>query len=416
MVKIVSFHNTGKRLPFHSNTSDPIFYKTIQEVINIFKEWPMNFYRFLDQYSENQKFDRITGIKTDFGSLQKTFFVDNKNESFEFIRVAFSYYIHHLWDFGHHNKLKVLKISQGDRAFVSGREASKILKIPSDKIKALIEKKELDGLIQKINNIFRISVNMNSIEQFQKRQNELMITKDVMNYLGICHGSIKILISNFLLHPIIEIKKVRSTKFLKIQIVELFDLLVSNINDDFQESKDLINTSFVLSNLRANYYNIYHFFYLIKKGYFSPVKQIEGKGIYQFLFDRNEVKESILKYKFDISSKRVRIFNSKDISVLLEIENTSVSSWIVKGFIKGGYDITGRRMFSKEDIEAFKKKYITLKELFILFNINYRKITKRLMEMGIMPVTGKTTDGGHGSLYLRKKINTKLESLNNFFR
>lgn len=152
MVRMLAyFENKERKSSFHTDTFDESFIKIITDCVTIFKSWPHNFYEFLDNYSEEKRYNLTTGIKSNFGSFHKVFYVDNKTDSFDFIREAFSNYIHNEWSKGHHTKIKIMNINLKNRKFISGRETSKLLKTPWNKVKKLIEVGELEGNIQIIN-------------------------------------------------------------------------------------------------------------------------------------------------------------------------------------------------------------------------------------------------------------------------
>jgi hypothetical protein len=296
-----------------------------------------------------------------------------------------------------------------NRKVISGREASQILNTPWNKVKKLIENGELQGNIQTIKKHSRIFVTRESIENYLKSQSELMFLKEVKEFLGVSYKSVNILISNSILNPISNQRSKKYIQVARAEVEELFNLLTFSLSE--RDQYQLVKTSFILSKLSVNGLNISDYFSLVKKKYLVPRQKVAGNGIYQFLYDKKEVYAALLKYKLD---NRKRLLNSIDVSNILKLDNSLILSWIKRGFITGDYTNKDIQKFSMQDIRKFISKYITLKEIQCMYLKNYKKIIKKMSELGVSPVSGEKVDGSKGYLFLRHdfiKIQKQLENL-----
>ncbi|WP_177245932.1 TniQ family protein [Paenibacillus sp. BC26] len=398
MVRVISYFETKKKvLSFHADTSDKEFIGIISRSVSIFNSWPYEFYKFLDKYSEVKRYKLTTGIRSNFGTFQSIFL---KSNSYGFIKDAFSEYIHKEWSNGHHLTFKKIDVVLEDRKYISGSEASRLLKTPWNKVKKLIEINELQGKIQKTQRFCRIFVSQESINDYMISREKFMYSKEVKNYLGICHDSVKILEENSLISRSSERSTQKYTYYHKTQVIKLLDVFDERLLKNCSGDSKCVNSSFIIRELGNCFFKISVFFKLVIEGVLIPRKKITGNGINQYLFDKFESKNAILKYKLNLSTPTNKILSSVDFSTLIGVNNSLILSWIKLGLIPRG----NSNMFCSEDIKAFNMKYITLKEIKMSCNIDYREIRRRIDEIGVKPVSGEYVDGSKGYLYLRSDL------------
>lgn len=391
----------------HSNG----FIEVIVDSIRIFTSWPTSFYEFLDNYGKSVKRkDRKTGITTYFGKFYMKLYSQFNDPCFDFIKNEFENYIKSNFNKGYFNRYNNFEAAEGETKYVSGNNASKILKVNHDTIAKLID----DGLIKGIREIVGkqefLNVDYDSLQDYKKIRESHIALPEVVSILGVNRFLVLKLydmgvISGF------EKKKTKTTmqilfdKKSVLDLLQKFDHVLKNSDVEMTNQKNkIINFNGCIHSWGCMQKSSNELVEKILSGKLRPIGKGKGIGLQCYLFYKKDL-EKIIEEDLILTPKDT--YSIKEAMLILKTNNKVMDHWIKEGIIKFNKINSKKVLIDREELEIFRGKYITLPEIAKVLNQNSTQLINRIKRMDIEIVVASTANSG-GYLFYRDEINRKL--------
>lgn len=331
----------------HSLSSQPLksgqLYEVCEKAINLYENWPSNFYRFIDDIRI------LKHTKNVSGKIQiKRMLLENFDEldGFDYFRNTVEEYFEPYWKSG----------------FVHRESADRSMLFPK-------KKKEVKGLSG----------------------------KEVAKILGVDIGQIRGIVEKGILpsKPGLMVFGITSFCIDAKDVYELLEKIEDNLNTKEIRKESVLSFS-KAAELMYNYdINLADFILLLKLGDLTPCKINEDEvGLSRFCFNKEEIEKRRLG----------NYLVSREISIDMNVKLGSVHGWIKQGFIKVSETKTrGTRLILLTDFLEFRENYIPAVEVVRSGVIKFKSTEKLLRELkkyNIFPVNQKECQD---DLYLLKK-------------
>lgn len=341
-----------------TNFSQPLSNSNIDYILdrclNIFREWPTNFYEFIDELRLEHKGERQTFVS--YSKIQ-TLINDNLNyDQYQFIQEKFNYYLLNFLKTGYSGKIACDEIS----------------------FKRILSK-----------------LHATTIRKNRKTSKEGTSRKEIAEIFGVGLDQIEHFVNKGILTPIkgpsidgnpyILFNKNEALNLLE----KIGDLVLPSVSDDIE----LLTFYEAVSRTKFYDMSLADFFLEIIKKNIKPYKVIEGKGLNRFLFDPFKLDDFLLGGYLTI----------KGISEMLKIKRGSVERLVKQGYIKVSktYRLGKFQLVSPENFAEFRRNYIPAVEIVRTHKTinSTEKLLKELLKLGIEPINQKELKG---DIYLLK--------------
>ncbi len=360
-----------------------------------FNNWPVQFYKFLDEYSNSYNKSESYGLQNEFGNLYIVILNKFKDigEDLKFIVSEYENYLLKEWDgvvrLSGTNTKELFEKSD----FLSFFKTTKDLGCRPEVINKLID----SGILKsKKLPSGQLVVYKDSVAKYKGNLTNVITYQKAIDILNIDRR----LLENLVEGGIIETSSSLRYKSRRIQYKSV-DLLLTNLNSRVKNKKvngNIINFSKAVKLFGQSGKNPANLVNCVLEGKLEPIQygneELIGLKKYHFLESevRNELK---IKNGYTVS----------DIADMFKGNKNNVYDWINKGLLKGEKD-NRKMIFNEEDVQLFSQTYIFLDEIGLLMDKGPREVMSLLTLNEIMPVSGKGIDGAKKYVYLREDISS----------
>jgi hypothetical protein len=377
----------------------------VNDAFQIFQSWPNRFYEFLYRFGKNKKRkDRITGVTTYFGRFYIQLYKEFNKPTFDFIRKEFENYLMNNFNKVYFNRINNFETNNSATKYISGKEASTLLKVNQDAIPKLINQKKLKGHIETVGKQLFISVEYESLLKLKKHKETYINLPEAVSMLGINRFAIiKLYEGGILKGYEEEIKANVMQIYLNINsilnLLYVFEKKLVQIELD-TERKILINFNTCIHSCGCRQISIVELVRTIISGEINAIGITNGTGLNKYLFSKTDI-DSVANN--GIASKIKSEYSMKEVGYLLKTDDHITKMWADAGYLKVNKINRKKVIVSREDLDFFRKHYITLPEISKRLNQNSKKIANNIKKMGLTILTGPVNNSG-GYLFLREEI------------
>ncbi len=382
----ISLFINKMEVDYNSDTQDPLFLSILLETYQIFLDWPNNFFRFLDIYREEPKFNRKLGLLRDYGNFYVSLRENFNSNDFEFINSSFGDYLSSRWQSGYKNKIKNNQFDLKETKYLSGAEAAKLLSSTQELICKLIEAKLIKGSIEKHKRFRQVSVELKSLTAYQAYIKDFVPFQTAKNIIGLSDVSLKLLLDEDLIHSL-NYKDFLHVLVSRRGLTSLLNLMEEKLSLLSNNSTSYISFVKCLDIAKGYNCSILEIVQFIQEGLLKPRERNEKeKGLRAYLFLKDEVKEAFLKHK--LSNPHLKWLNAKDISQIIPSTQKIIRYWLKLGFFGGAVKITNTLVVSYNDVQSFLDEYTFLNKIKTDFNLSssYQKLFNTLAANGYTPI------------------------------
>jgi hypothetical protein len=401
---------TGKKYAMKLSHKD--LHEAITKAVVVFEDWPNNYYKFIEEcWGKIPAGSGQSGLYKDFGRLYDPLFVRKNNPLPDFMRDEFERYITTCWDRG--NADNCGNISEGHpsaNTCITKHEAAKHLQVGVQTVNLLHKKGFLRGPFYPWVNRNRIMIEADSVRELKERWDRSITAAEAGEMLGIGRIAVVSLEKNGCLAAIPGPAATRQLEW-KFEVADVERLLQSGGSEIKDVGRPVgahpITFHEAIQKLSKSFTEVGVFVKLILDGKITPVAKGDGTGLAALLFDAVEIEQFSKSETADGREDRRTL---KETAKLLRTSTTETYFLINHGFlIAANSAAVGRGIWSitQAEIDRFKATYSTVGQIVQVFCTSTRGLSKRLMDSGIMPVTGPKID--EGSIYFFK--NTDLEAV-----
>lgn len=169
-------------------------HRLFSEVSVIFKKWPINFLKLLDNIHESSlKVEGDTSIENHFGYFYTSIYRHLNRTNTRFILEEFDDYLAKNWDGGYIAVLKSSSSKNLNKKYISAKEVYEIYGISADIVKDYINKGVFRGVIKKRGQATLILVEKESVERHKEKMENTISTQETSEILDIYDRSVHIL-------------------------------------------------------------------------------------------------------------------------------------------------------------------------------------------------------------------------------
>ncbi|MCH6266574.1 TniQ family protein [Neobacillus citreus] len=376
------------------------YLEIINAAFNLFQDWPNNFYDFLDQFgSIKRRKDRKTGVSTYFGRFYIELYAQFSNPCYNFIRFEFERYLKKNFYRVYFNRITNFDTNISEKSYISGLEASKILKVNHDAIADLIIEQKFKGEIETVGKQKFISVDYKSLLRYKEWKKSHINLPEAVLMLGINRYQIIKLFEGGHLEGYKEIKANSKHNYFNLKSIQNLVQQFENQLCLNSEINGLIDFNSCIHSWGTRNRSICELVEHIISGNFRPIMRGAGTGLNEYLFSKKE----LVNLADNLSLREIKVeYSLKEVCILLGTENRIVKHWIDEGYLKANKVNRKIVKINYKDLELFKKEYITLLEISRKLNQNSKKLVNQIKEMGVTIVF--YLDGRGGYLFLREEI------------
>lgn len=401
----------GKNNIFVENviSRNEVFNRTFE----IFKNWPYNLFWFLKQIREKSELNGskpFKGIQSGYGNFYHNLYNNLTGQQYDFIRKQFEQFLFENWQDGVLGKALLKNISsQINSYFVSGTEACRRLNVEYKKVIALVEEKEIEGVIILKKSKKSILIKTSSIEDYNNKKNLWVTKENVRKSLLLSHRNVDELVNAGLLRGEYRINSIgkKEWRFFKNDLDSIVGFFHIHLSRENVNKSDIIGLSELLKLIQYSRIKLSSFIIKVKDGAFKVIELDMNSelGLQRYGF----LKQQIVKWIEEITRTLATLSIRKAADMLGE-NIYSVKYWVEAGIIEKDITISSLKTTYKA-IEKFKECYITLGSLIRLKNTNNRKILLELNLLNIEPILKPKIINGQkiGYLYRRKDLENYLK-------
>lgn len=397
---------TGKYL---SSLAPEKLHPLLIKSYDVFEYFPKNFYKFLDwKKSQTNNIKLQTGILKSFGSLHLQLYKSMIDSTYDFIREAFECYLSEQWDGGYlSNKCsRIQSIQPQSKMYASKTFASDFLNVKTESIDELVRQGKLKGKVQSMgkNRLFRI--NMSSLQELKQQFNSLLSSIEVGERLGIDRHVVAELAKSKCLEAYRgpNIDYYSRWQFTEESINNLINSIRNQITN-MNNQASLLSFHEAVTKLSIIGYDTSKFVLEILSDNLHPVYENNNPGLTRFVFSDKELSDFIKKYMIAI---RRGYYTATEVAKLLQVKDEALLKWINQGLLTNANLVSNCWMIPYESVERFKNDYILSAPLARELRTSPRYLVQKLIEQGIIPISGPSIDGGRQ--YIFKRIDLQGDS------
>lgn len=377
------------KIPYIMNEVDN---KAINWIDNILCDWPKNFLKFLDDYSsisKNTKYYKTSLFKS-FGTLYKNLYKKEFKDYLLPVVNEFENYLHNFWDNSNLSVLKYLNYNESKSKYLSFKRAREIFNISEGNLRKLLSTGYINYKKVNKNNIL---VEKESLEKYI--QLDLLNKGEVSQYLNVTNKVVTQFETAGFFSPIrgSKIDGHQKHLYLKKEILQFINRIVKCATKILENEidKDFVSIDNIYGYLRDGF-NPSDIINFIFEGSINVyVVDNDAENLDALFLNIKELSVFLYKYKIENS---VGTFSYIEAADFLGIHYTFLQRIINK--YKLINKIRSKNSILVKDVLAFKESYITLEDLAIESNEDYKVLLKKLEGTGIKPV--------EDCFYIKRKI------------
>lgn len=376
---------------------------------NVYKNWPHNFYAFLDWRRENQNNSKHGwGLLKEFREYKSALYRQMASKELDFLREAFDSYLLTHWNGGHISALKRFNQAGNEaKTFVSRTEAHEILRTSVESVDSFIERGLLKAIVKKQGNIKKYFIEKQSVYALKEKLERTINLAETEQILGLHKKRITQLVECGVIIPLRgpSVDNYGGWKFIKSDILGLLDRFNAKQMNGKKNRKDLIGFYDALEKYTRIGKNIGNFVNAVLTDKLMPVDKTCGYGLQGYLFSNIDLTKLIL---IDLG------FNDENyISIEDAAKELSVSDETILCFIRDSFITSELIKTVTPNIQLIKKTIWRnfLEEYFLLtvrtareFGVFLVDLMKNLSSKGIKPLFHGLAGRGHMYLYRKEDL------------
>lgn len=388
-------------------------HESLTNAVAVFEDWPDNYFEFIER-CRGQISTRVgeSGLYKDFGKLYDPLFIRKNNPLPNFMRVAFKQYLTAHWDGGYAGWCSSIpKEDLSTKKYMTKNETAKELNIAWQTVERLYKKDYIRGTFYPWINRSRILIEADSVRELKERWSKAITSRQAGEMLGIGRRAVVSLVESGCLVAIQgpAVTGQLEWKFEVSEVERLFQLVKGKIREKVKTAGRNISFYKAIQKLSKLSIEVGSFVRLILNGEIAPVDQSAEPGLAGLLLDQCEIEAfSIAKARERRGTKRTIMEATK----LLHTTHEVVQFFIKRGLLFADKVIKGKVesfVIEQDEIDRFKDTYSTTGQLAKTLGTSGISLSRQLMSIGIMPVSGPKVDGG--KLYCFKKAELEAADL-----
>lgn len=386
-------------------------HEALTNAVSVFENWPHNYFKFLEECKDRHYTgERQAGLYKDFGMFYDPLFIRKGNPLPDFMRDAFKQYITTQWDGGYAGRCGSLSFDDlKGKTYMTKWETMKYLGVSLQTVNLLHKKGYLKGPYYPWVNRSRIMIEADSVRELKERWDKSKNAQQAGEILGVGRIAVVSLMKSGCLAaiqgPILTGQL--EWKFEVCEVETLLQLALAKIPEGRMETTGCVSFHKAIQKLSKLSIEVGAFVKLIIDGKVRPTARGAGIGLSGLLFDANEISQFS---RAEAVKRRGDMRTLHETAKLLRTKDEEVALLIERGLLSAEKTAEGRGgtwAIAQKEIDRFNAIYCTMGWMADVLCTSTRDMHKRLMAVGIMPVTGPKIDGGR--MYYYKK--TDLESV-----
>lgn len=380
----------------------------LTKAVAVFEKWPDNFFKFLDECKgKNYTGERHSGLYKDFGKLYDPLFIRKGNPLPDFMREAFKKYITTVWDGGYAGWCGSLSDEElKKKTYMTRYEVTKYLQVSLMTVNRLYKKSYLDGLYLPWVNRSRIMIEADSVRELKERWDKSITAAEAGDMLGIGRRAVVSLVKSTCLAAIqgpIVTGQIE-WKFETPEVEKLLQCVLGKIPEGKTETPTGgVSFHKSIQKLSKLSLDVGAFVKMILDGKITPRANGDGTGLSSLLFNAFEIKQ------FSMAEAVERRSGKRTMQEAVKLLHTGydiIIFLIERGFLAAERTGSSRSSWAipQEEINRFKNTYCTVGRIARALGTSSREISWRLMDNGIMPVTGPKVDGGKNYFFKKADL------------
>jgi hypothetical protein len=396
---------TGKQ--YAVKLSHKELHADLTKAIAVFEDWPNNYYKFIEDCRGNISIGSCqSGVYKDFGRLYDPLFVRKNNPLPNVMREEFQEYITKHWDGGYAGKCSNISEEHlSKKTYMTKHEVTKYLQVGVKTVMLLHKEGFLKGPLYPWVDRSRIMIEADSVRELKAKWDTSITAAQAGEILGIGRIAVVSLVKSKCLAAIQgpTVTKQLEWKFEVVEVERLLRSLEGKIVEGehrFQEQN--INFHKAIQKLSKLSIEVGAFVKLILDGKITMVAKGDGAGLASLMFDAGEIEQFSRTKAVELREGRHTL---EETAKLLRTSNDETTFLVKQGLLIAEKACSGRGgtwSITREEIERFNATYCTVGMLVDAFCTSTKGLSDRLMDNGIVPVTGPKIDGG--VIYFFKRV------------
>jgi len=409
--KITAGAPTGRSFPFALDVES--MQDTLSKAFDVFESWPDNFSNFLDNLQTRCKELRTaTGLQRSFGLFYSQLFHGRfSSPEYNFMREAFDGYLAAHWSDGQINlkHKNTLPISFAKGKYIAKSEVAREFNIASEHVDVLLEKKFLKGIVKKLDQRSLFLIERASFEDLLERKNNNLTREQAGKMLNVSKTLLAIFVAQGLLSRTTNPFREAFQAFDKRNIEELLKNIAVRVSGTETNSRSsMIDFHEAVRTLGFSRISGGEFVHEILNGNIQPYAGGTGVGLSQFIFNRDEISQ----YRRTLLRKKRGMFLClSDAANVLDMSEQSVRALAGMGFLstikhKSAGHPGLAKLIANEEIEDFKNKYISGKEVALKYGTCTYSLSRLLSAKGVLPAVERKDHRSILYIYRRSDLET----------
>jgi hypothetical protein len=383
----------------------------LSNALSVFKEWPKQYFSFLDWKRTQAKGTRPTsGVRNEFGQYKFALYRSLASTDFDFFRKAYEQYLSSHWDGGYinNNNSRLSKSALEDKKYASRNEAKKMLGVSAESIEKLLNKGILKAVVHCLEKSRLILIEMASIQEFKVKFGQSIFLPRAAELLQITLKRTLELVRAGLLNPLRGpvIDGRSDLKFSCFEIEDLVNKVKSKVPQN-SSTKTRGTLKLVRALKKISFIGISTDIFIrdILEGKINPCGKGKDAGLACLLFTDQELSSYMgNKLRNQVGDHAL---NLKEAAKIIGAPEHVVGFFVKQGIIPASTYVIGGHVCTfiyKQSIDFFESSYILTSRLAQRLQTDSSYLAKILMAQGLQPISGKNIDGGLRYVFKRSEV------------
>lgn len=378
-------------IKFYSKNDIKSLNKLLSRTVNMFSQWPLAFYHYLDDIKKlRRKLSNRRRLGDDFGSFSAYLNDSFNQDKFAFIRSAFEDYIlNNITEYKNMKRgISEEVISKSDYITVSKARAT--LRITSKKMRDLIEKKVFNGTKRASKEVLNSVLRKDTVEEYRRALETSVSKASIQRMLGVTQTTVDDFVTRGYLRKssiVTEIKPLKGSieKDTIDQLLTKIDkqLIKPNKSGELIDKVSLQIATKMLTFARINFIELIA---KIVAGEINPCRKKIKSGLITYYLQKKDV---IALRERTILTQCPNTVSVQEAARLLGLQFTVVMHLCRAKIIKHRTILAKKRKMlriKKKEIESFKEKYVRITNLAAQLKIGLRYLRHDLTKKKIFPL------------------------------
>ncbi|NOU63228.1 hypothetical protein GC096_04095 [Paenibacillus sp. LMG 31461] len=366
----ISFYFHKFRIKYNNSNTRNLRNEIVMKTYQIFTDYPSSFHKFLDELaliSKPSKNKSYNGIHLVFGNFHRALLEKFLSPEYRFLLI-------------HYNEYLERNLINEPRRTTNGRLRIKTIDNQSVVLRKFLYPEKYNK--QKLSKKLRI-------------QNQWLVRDEICGILGIGEDKATALIKSNLV-SVVRGPDIDGYNKWIIKESSVYELLnkFSEKSRLLEKDDEIVPFNKTVEIFRGSAMYFQDFISLVLNSKLTPIKLDNDMRLSDYSFNKIEVYAAIENEYISITRASEFIDNNL----------VKIRSWVQKGFIESKKNGRGENVITKQAIEEFKSKYISLYEIMKKYNVNSSiSMLTRIINSGVSPISGPSIDKGKGYLFLRNE-------------